>query len=97
MPPRGSGVRVSTTDVNTLDQEPAKVGTAPVAAEPDEYPIDIVEWQAGMPAYYRTHIAGYRNEVRKAGELTVKKMRAVWDHGFKVFCGEATPEDAPKV
>lgn len=97
--PRASdgSIRVSTADENTLEQAgigQVGVAVAPAGSEPDEYPIDIEEWQAGVPAYYRTLVAGYRNEVRIAGELTAKKMRAVWDRNFKLFCGEITADDA---
>ena len=103
MPPRE--IKVSTDQLAAADDSPvATVGTAPVkvsatdppGGEPDEYPVDFDEWQAGKPAYFRTHIAGYRHEVRLAGGLTKLKMRNVWEHGFKVFLGEAQADDAPK-
>lgn len=74
------------------------VGTTPAApgAEPDEYPVDFDEWCHGVPAYYRPLPAGFREELRKSGRLLAKRMRQEWSDEFKVFCGEAKPDNAPK-
>lgn len=69
------------------DTEP-EVEAAPANAQPDEFPIDALEWSLTQPSYQRVLVAGFRMRLRITGKLREMRMRREWDEAFATFASE---------